>query len=623
MDDKKKLKENVTLEPEAGNLKLFSVGGQACSAYELLIFTNEQQAKIYFGNKDDLNQKQSEKIIYFVPNENCVAKDQLSKDEFVYVFSKKLADLFHVNIESHNTDITSALFILLYRVFVYDFWDEFVKADYHMPRILSDDERLVPYIDYFFDKVLCLYKNFYQNKIKSNTGKLNSEYFPFLVYNADQDEVMNALYENLKAYGISGRLQNISTGWVSGKGFDQNLKNELTAEEFYDLIQRYGTQKIIFRNFYDMSPVTFYDVSKIWLLKILDKQGVCLVIDSFLDGAHPGYFLFLDRNISIIALHTLETYDVLKIAVNQHTHVYKMPQIMPHSKVEEIKSKNRSQKTAVISNSRLFLLKNNKELTKRLMHVASIMEQKKYPIYFTYFVFLELENRVRKQFAKIDEYYELCEFAVKASIILRSLVRYRIIEKALETNFVKSHGLEIYGDEDWGTLFPDHYTHSYLNQKEIKQKYLENIILDPTPSAGFSSQHPMLLKVLSMNGRGMAPLPFLCEDDPDFLRSVCFQDFDQIEECFKNVSTFDIGGNKEDLSKIYGVENLTNQILNLENETWNQLESFESMKLLMKEDELYNLTKLTDLLLNIFNRKQEACENHIISSRIYDNISKI
>jgi hypothetical protein len=435
--------------------------------------------------------------IFILPSEQSIPREKFRNSDRVYFLS---ACHYFDTAKGQYPEWRARFSITLFHVFMMDQWDE-LQQGY---TFISADENAVSIFNEFISTTYFQYQKFYDHVLSERISS-RGECKNILIYNNDGDPVMESLFDSIKASGERIFRINGKTGLVETIERDKEIRFP-TAESFAnDLIQHHiGT--VYFRNFYDMTSSGAPGISKLWVMQRLKIRAISIVIDSLLDGVNPVFVHFLPRNVEVKTLHTTETYDAYKNYFPSER-LHKSRQVIPTSRYEPASVQQKPiEGVFAASGSRFSFLQNQIRVSMLLLPIAKVFAEKKLPIYLTYFLFLESAQRAEKTIALRDRFHFFDSIAAY-SIILRTLIRYLLIDQTAKATREAGLSFQLFGDADWKKVFPTQYAGRYITQEELEKNLQSKILLDPTPSTTYLSQHPMIPRYLYKGGSVMAPAP--------------------------------------------------------------------------------------------------------------------
>ncbi len=470
------------------------------SSLHIYIFTKTENAQRFFLNLASAPLHGSS--VFILPDVKTIPAQWLPRKASVYLLSTA-----NYILDKNDINITDKIWEALYRYFVIDAWGQFARQDYRLPLIMSDDPESTASTPHFLNNLLAPYIEMDKKLPPSNTGKLQTRE-GILVQNTENGELFNSLYETLRFSDKPVYQINNNTGWVSGRGLTKEKYQDMNNKDFADYLIQKNIGMIYFINYYFMA-IDETGISRLWVLKRLGVIGISVIVDMVLDGMHPIPLRYLPNNIHAMVLHSTENFHAF-LQYRSSAQLHKCPQIAPSPKKDHPPHNASIEGLVVTSNSRLFFLKDLKNqgfdctLLYPLFHQ---LLQRQMPIYHTYFIFLHALGQAGLKLSK-DRMLALFKYLTYTSIVLRTFVRYELIQKAAQVTERIGLPFKIYGDDDWQMLFPKYHQNKYLNQTELAAARQNNINLDATPSSSFYSQHPVIPLVLLGGGSILAPAPY-------------------------------------------------------------------------------------------------------------------
>lgn len=503
MDDRDLLKEFQILQTEAVDTPLLSLVAPSQSTYPIFIFTRAEKARAFFFSPD--RPSLGEAPVFVVPDSNTLPASYYPPSAAIYLLSTAVAVL-----DATTTAADQAL-EALYRYFIIDHWIRFAAENYQAPKIWTDDATMVPIIRVFLEKLIAPHRDLADRLVALRDRPKDG----ILVLNTDHDSIFQSLYEHLHLAGHKVHQINNNTGWVAGKGVDENKCQVMDNLSFAEYLIEHRIGLVYFINFHFMD-LDKSGLSRMWILQHLHITGIAVIVDMILDGIHPVFMRYLSSNIHVLALHTTENYRMFQ-RYGPTTRISKCPQIAPHPSNQTPQSVLTSaslEGLVVTSNSRLYFLKEQGLKTALLYPLFRQLMCREMPLYLTYFIFLHAIATAEQELSR-EAMFPFIKAIGHASIVFRTLVRYELIAQASRVANKLGIPFRIYGDQDWESLFPQDYQNRYLNKTELIALRNRNVTLDATPSGSFYSQHPVIPLILLGGGSILATAPCPTPEGPE------------------------------------------------------------------------------------------------------------
>ena len=589
----------------------------------IFIFTQADNARIFFQNPNHATLFTPQNIFVF-QNENVIPAGMFQTTDSVYL----LSCCPEIRTDAPETPPgTSELLFVLHRIFIFNLLDYLKKNSFSLPNIVSDDDYAIKIANHFITKELEKYKRLLGiiNSLKKQapTGKKEKN---VLIYNID-DEALKSLYHDLLRRGENVFIVNNHMGWINDVGPNPQDDKLMSDVEFAEYLIENNIHYVVFRNYYDMGLMQKGQVSKIWIMRELGIHGISFYVDTMIeypcvrfDNTH-----WLPDNIQVINPSVTESYDALSKWMCAKR-VHKCPQVVEFSQKGNSGLQSESGKlegVMVASNSRLDFLRQKPQVTLFIVPLAREIILHRVNVYNAYFLFIDIIAKADKLFGA-EELKSFYYFIGGATLTLRSLLRYSLI--ACTARAARKMGLpfNIFGSEDWRVLFPDAYIPKYLNRDELHQAYQKNIVLIPTPSTTFESQHPSITKVLLLGGRSIAPAPFFGGDSIEIssLKRFYFAAAEDIgETLLKLVEDKGVRPQERDmLLGVFGVECLGDIVQGLlhsnENHKWGNILGGEQAILLMSDDDRKSISAFSDYILLLFSVFLGKCSEDYFLSKV-------
>ena len=542
MDDKLflrdfKLTPGFTKKSES-TLKFLPAGSEGTRDCTIFIFTHSENARIFFL---DPNRKSvlGRRNIFVLENEDAVPASVFEPDDRVFLLSIKYG--CEVEMEDTMAPLWAPdLFVVLGRVFIYELWDLLKQSGFNLPKIVTDDDYAVRMVKLFIDTQLKKYRDLLGliNRLKAQATR-EGKGQNILIYNVE-DPKLEALNYALRRKQQNSFIVDNRLGWKPDEGWKPEDNRFMVDEDFARFLIEKNIQYVIFENNYDIDLLKNDGVSKIWIMRELGIRGISIVVDTVIECADIRFkFMhWLPDNIQVINLSVTESYDALSKWMCAER-VHKCPQVVEFSRTMSTVGKNakeRPEGVIVASSSRLYYLRTNPALTLLIVPLIREIIHQRVNLYNAYFLLVEALVKAEKFYGtgKILIFYQ---FLSQVTYILRSLLRFALVDRAAKYAERMEVPFNIYGSEDWGSLFPKAYTARYLSLEELHRVYEKNVVLIPTPSTTFEVQHPSITKVLLLGGRVVAPMPLMSDSNGSApsLNRFYFSAADEIEETISEV----------------------------------------------------------------------------------------
>jgi hypothetical protein len=500
-------------------LKEISVDFQKTRAGEIPFYRlgTPDQVKIYFFSKPEnarsfFSESQKFPSITILMDEEDLPRSVFSEDQSVYLLS---VSKYFDSREGQSPEWKGRLTMTLFRIFILEHYDALKKGF----EFVSDSLDAISIVEEFKNTALFQYLKFEETCLRGRRcDPLKSS--GTLVYNTDSDPILESLFDYLQSTSKKVFRINGSTGWVSGKGQSRDVKLP-SAESFANDLLKNEIGEVYFRNFYDMAPTSLSGINKLWVMERLGVKAYSVAIDSLLDGLNPILLHFLPKNVEAIALHSTESLDTFSRFL-AGPRVHAAPQAIPAFRMEPVRvSASKSIVGLIVaSGSRLSFLREQLRMSFLFLPVVKFIMERNLPIYLTYFLFIDAAEKASKVLKLKDQFIFFDQMAAY-SVILRTFVRYFIIDRGIQAAKERGLSFELYGDEDWKGLFPEEFQGKYISQEDLLSRMSDRILIDPTPSTTFLSQHPMIPRYLFYGGSVIAP-GFLDEVSPSSLSRFYF-----------------------------------------------------------------------------------------------------
>ena len=520
--------KKVVAENDKADLNVLRLSSAPKGDYTIFIFTQADNARSFFLNPTSsyLFSKQN---VYVFQNEDVIPARMFKATDSVYLLS--VCSTCGSQCETDNSEVppwTYSLFAALNRIFIFDFWDYLKKNDFCLPTIVSDDDSVLNIVKYFITHQLEKYRKFLEtiNNLKRKTSRGRQDK-NILIYTVDSDGVFQSLYYDLQQRDKNVFLVNNHTGWIQDAGWSPQDKSFMSDVDFAKYLIERDVGCVIFKNYYDMELVNNEQLSKIWIMKELGITIISFIVDTMIEFplVRFGFMHWLPENTQIISASSTESYDAFRKWISEEKmplgaeKIHKCPQVVEfcrngHNEVQ--KNKEKPESVIVASSARLFIVKEMPALTLLLVPLVREIIYNRLNIYNAYFCFIEAVAKAEELFGTEDliPFYYYIE---RATLTLRSLLRYSLVDAVAKAAKKMDLPFNVFGSEDWGVLFPDAYIPKYLNRDELHQAYQKNIVLIPTPSTTFESQHPSITKVMLLGGRVIAPAPLFGENSAEIM----------------------------------------------------------------------------------------------------------
>lgn len=625
MDDKRFLRNfdlsQFVVTRDKVDLKVFKPNPASSNQGKIFIFSQTDTARIFFQNPDHVNIC-SPSDIFILKNEDVIPSSYFMSANQIYFISTCSAPL------STNND---GLIYALYRLFMFDLWDSLAKENFALPTIIADSEESLSICVNFLKNDFIKYKIFARlitEMTANNKGKNNDNVF---IYATDNDSVLIALRDNLSSRGKKVFFINNSTGWQPDSGYNADEMKYMSDLDFAEYLITNKIGYVLFRNYFDME--TYNQINKIWIMKQAGVTPISLIGDTMMEfpGIRFAFLHWLADTVHIINASVAESYDSFVEWTNA-PEILKSPQIIEfeykEKKITGPAGNPPPEGIIVTSNSRLMIAKTNKMFTLFLVPLVRELFRINIKIHHAYYLLIHAFSEADKNIPT-EDLKKFYLFGSNVTLLYRSLIRYKLIQRAESIAAKLNIPFSIYGKDDWKALFPASYVEKYLNQEELYDAYRRNIVLIPTPSTSFLSQHPSIPKVLLLGGRVIAPAPFFTDSaDKEFasqqasLKRFYFETPDNMETTIHDVMKGSAANSAEKtfLSNIYGINTLGNILVNLmdkgESNDWVDISGAKELISVMTNEEQETIGQFSQYILLMFNGLLNNSPLHILLNNI-------
>lgn len=643
MDDRRFLRDfdlsGCSLKKDRIDLHSLKQSAASQVNQNIFIFTRTESAQTFFLSSAHSDSCSSSDI-YVLQNEDVVPANCFCPADQVYLISVSSQHLPETEADKFlNRPWEHGLFCSLYRIFFFDLWESLERGNFKPPTIVVDDDYARRIVAHFLENQFTRYQNFLgfiRNIKKEKPGKGNEN---ILIYTVDNDEVLGALGNYLREGGKKVFFVNNRLGWQQDSGYNPGECKFMTDIEFakYLIVNEIG--HVIFRNFYDMM---FHseNVNKIWIMRQLGVRAVSLVGDTMMEfpNIRFGVLHWLPDTVCIVAQSPTDSYDLFK---NWMTwgRLCKSPIVVEFSRsnadLSRVDESFRPEGIMVASNSRLLMIKEHSRLTLFLVPLVREILRNDMKIHNVYFLLIHAFMEAGKLLGT-EELKKFYFFGARVSLIVRSLIRYVLIDRTEKAARAVGMPFKIFGAKDWESLFPDSFVDKYLTQEELHLAYRKNIVLIPTPSSSFEGQHPSSIKVLLLGGRVIAPAPFFAhnhgkKDEAQYssLKRFYFNTADQMEATIRRVmeSSAVTPKEKELLLNVFGINSLGDTVKQLtevgENHTWDKIPGAEEAISLMEDEDKKMIAAMSNYILLLFNTILKNNSGDILISYAKKNCSSL
>jgi len=556
------------LEMDLQVLNPSSAPNNECSIF---IFIHAEKARRFFQHPNH-SDRLSQQNVFVFENEHIVPASMVQATDKVYLLSinSELCPRLKAD-DSPVPSWASGLLAALHRILVIDLWDDLKKTGFKLPPIISDDDNAARVVTSFIENDFNRYREFFRSLVRPkdiNHSKAKAR--NILIYAPDEDMVLHTLSQDLERRGLKVFSVNYQLNWIPEIGWGKGKEKYMSDTDFARLLVEKDIHHVVFRNFYDMDLCINDRVSKIWIMRELGINAISFIVDTMIEFPFLRfrYMHWLPDNIQLISASSSESYDAFSRWTSVEK-VHKCPQIVeilqPVDNQLQVKS-DQPEGFIVASNARLSLVKESPLLTMLILPLVREIIFHSVSIYNTYLFLIEAVAKADRIFGT-PEMIAFYHFLSRVTYTIRSLLRYSIVDEAIKIAGKKGIPLKIFGSEDWGTLFPKAYVPKYLNREELNQAYQRNIVLIPTPSTTFESQHPSITKVLLLGGRVIAPRPFILPGDTrtSTLKRFYFDAIDKMGETLSQIMDGEsvTPEERDVLVETFGVQSLTSVVTDI------------------------------------------------------------